>query len=313
MSSLSFLFSNDLIIGVLLIILIVILYFAIIGVLNSKLGQIAVRYKKTPPSRAITAIPFLGQPIHLMLLEYADRYNDQYLSPTFDRFWGLNKSDQITIVAPTAPYTEKTKEFLYFEDKIDHLYFRRYGDVDAFVHLFGSILRQFEKAKVDYYYSKEFSDLRKQGEDLIIIGGPDFNDTCERFMSDIPIRFEETGPECESDIKLVDDHNGEEYTPEFDDSGNIEKDYGLFAKFPHPEVNNYDVYMISGIRTHGVIGSSKCFISWNGDMLESCAENCKKVLNHEGNDPHFAVPFSVECTEENVNTPDIDDSKIISL
>lgn len=231
MSSLSFLFSNYLITVILLLVIILILYFAIIGVLNSKPGQIAVKYEKTPLSRAITAIPVLGQPIHLTLLEYADRYNNQHLSPTFDRFWGLEKSEQITIVAPTAPYTEETKELLYFEDKIDHLYFRRYGDVDAFVHLFGSILRRFEKAKIDYYYSDEYSDLRRQGEDLIIIGGPDFNGTCDRFMSKIPFRFEEAGSECESDIKLVDDHNRKEYTPKFDDAGKVKKTTAFLQNF----------------------------------------------------------------------------------
>lgn len=212
--------------------------------------------------------------------------------PYFKSLWGFNENDHVYIICPELPEPKKKQE----PEPEEFLYLGKYGDIDSFMIVYTSLNKLYPRLKIDFCTSKEFKEYpgTSYQDNLILIGGPDYNKITEAFMKYTPFEFLE---ENETTI-LRNKLSNQRF------KSNIERgiDYGFFFKIPNPSTNK-KLIMINGIHTYGVYGAAKCFSLFDEQDIPS--NNCKEVIEKWGDDPNFAIILETNIIDTRVMTPKI--------
>ncbi len=209
------------------------------------------------------------------------------------RIWGVS-GQRVKIVCPTL-----TREYIplhSLKDSSEFVKFTRYGDGDALVKVLTLVRTLFPNVNADYVLSKEINDAYR--EDLIIIGGPDFNAVAKEFMkeSKCPIQYRKIkGDKAAFMHRLL--------QRKYFLSSKIGKheDYGLFARFPNPFNRSKVVIIIGGLGTWGVLGAVEAF-----ENNANGRENLRAIIDEISENPHFAVLIPVRAVHLHTPLPKID-------
>lgn len=218
----------------------------------------------------------------------------------FKSLWGFNENDHVYIICPELPEPKKKQEL----EPEEYLYLGKYGDIDSFREAHISLSKLYPRLKIDSCTSKEFKEYSGTSyeDNLILIGGPDYNKITEEFMKHTPFEFLE-----ENETTILGNKSSNQRF-----KSNIGKgiDYGFFCKIPNPW-SNKKLIMINGIHTYGVHGAAKCFSLFDEQDIPS--NNCKEVIEELGDDPNFAIILETNIIDKRVMTPKINRKDLIAL
>lgn len=227
----------------------------------------------------------------------------------FKSLWGFNENDAVYIVCPELEEPEKRQE----PEEEEFLYLGKYGDIDSFIVMYTSLSKLYPQLNIKFCTGEEFDKQpgNPYAENLILIGGPDYNRVTRVFMKHTPFEF------LEKDEVTILRHqeSGKEFESKFVDYNGIEEitDYGFFLKISNPNNPNKKVVMINGIHTYGVYGAAKCFSMHDEHEIDIPRANCKDVIDELGDDPNFTVILEVKSINKKIGVPKISKRSIISL
>ena len=279
----------------------------------SIIDKIALYYKSHPSLRFVNSIPVLGSSIHEYLTARSEQIEQKIRSQCREistlnllrTLWGLDKRSKIYIVCP------ELEEMRQFPEPREFLYLGKYGDIDSLVVILYSLSKLYPVAEIRFFTSGEFENLpgNPLSNNLILIGGPDYNTVTRRFMRYVPFKFIEEGDET----VLYNSIKRETYRPEFkEENGIIDEavDYGFFVKIPNPFNEKKKLIMINGVHTIGVFGAAKAFSFYDLDERDVVRDNAKTVIDAIGPDPYFAAVFRVNYINRTIPVPTVDKSNL---
>lgn len=200
------------------------------------------------------------------------------------RIWGGDvRKDKIIIVCGELTGTFKPKQ----ANRKSHEYVNlaRYADQDALVETLKLLPKFFPDTEVEYYTSKELPQSKLRSN-LIVIGGPDFNQITKELIDNISFPFQYRTHGFET--YFYDKVNKLRFEIK-ERRGQIIEDYGLFAHFSNPLTSNTSIIMIGGLQTFGVLGAIKAFA-----MNSNGRSNTKKILKQNQRGKDFAVLIPVK-------------------
>lgn len=208
------------------------------------------------------------------------------------RVWsgGISKR-RFIVICPTLPVSYIPRHARKSSPEFVNL--AKYGDPDALVEVL-ILLRTFSpNSIIERIISNKIPDNYYR-ENLIIIGGPDFNDVARDFMkeSNCPIRYQITSTKCSFLCKP----SRKEFLLKTKQRGQALQDYGLFARFPNPFNHSKTVIMIGGLGTHGVLGAAEAF---GANPIGK--NNTRKIVDNVSENPFFVVLIPVRVS--GVHTP----------
>lgn len=213
------------------------------------------------------------------------------------RVWsgGISKR-HITVVCPTLPVSYLPKHARKSSPEFVNL--AKYGDPDALVEVLILLRTLFTNSRVRRLISRKIShnDYR---ENLIVIGGPDFNNVAREFMreSNCPIQYQIAGSKC----AFLCRPSRKEFLLKTKRRGQALQDYGLFARFPNPFNRSKTVIMIGGLGTRGVLGAAEAF-----GINPIGKKNTRKIVDNVSENPFFAVLIPVRVSESHTPYCEID-------
>lgn len=203
------------------------------------------------------------------------------------RIWSGGVSwDEIIVVCPTLPTAYIPKHALRSSSEFVNL--AKYGDPDALVELLILLRTFYPNIKITRCTSKKVSETQYRN-DLIIIGGPDFNKVTKIFMkeSKCPIQYKIE----ENVTAFLDKINKRSYPLKERCQKQEIQDYGLFARFPNPHDKSKTIIMIGGLGTHGVLCAAEAF-----GANPIGRKNTKFVIDSVSENPYFAVVIPVNIS-----------------
>jgi len=228
------------------------------------------------------------------------------------KVWGIKNNDVIVLVCseldnPDIRQKVEEKEFYYIF---------KYGDVDAYFEVFVTLLRLFPKIKLKVMTSGEVLKTRIDiAQNLILIGGPDYNAIAEHFLNKKITRFnykcsyrDDKPTETNNEIVVFDSVKNKEYCEE---SGF--KDYGYFEKIKNPYNPQRNIIFLGGCHTIGVTGTVKAFSmaeSEQGEIPKQVYQNAKLVSKHIKKNSEFSILFKVDRVGQTLNVPLVNESYI---
>lgn len=214
------------------------------------------------------------------------------------KIWsGRLSTRQITIVCPELPPNYQPKYAR--TGSPEFLYLARFGDLDALVEVLTLLPKLFPDAEAKYVTSKEVQRKDRQGN-LIVVGGPDFNDLTADLLESqsLPFEYREKG----KDTVIYEVASGREF-PLIRKKGRVCQDYGVFARFPNPLNKRNTVIMIGGLQTFGVLGAVQAF-----GMNAAGRKNVKRVMKRCSGSLRFVTLIPVEVSGGQPSRSDIDTS-----
>jgi hypothetical protein len=234
---------------------------------------------------------------------------------TFKEIWDFGEADSVDLVFGRIPSGDRSK-FTKISDP-NFLRYQAIADIDTLVYLSRFLSRNFPGKVQHDYMPNEFQ--KDVDNPLIAVGGPAWNTIAGRYYDDIqdgssrakiPVSFvsdESTGEEY---IKLrAKDGSITEHRAEAASKG-ITYDVGLFARFLYKF--DVPVFIISGIRTGGVLGAAQAF----SDNAYG-RRNCQYLGTIDHDLSEFIVVLRVLCRVQDgdmvVETPTLDSDSIILL
>ncbi|MHC4155074.1 MAG: hypothetical protein ACYST6_09155 [Planctomycetota bacterium] len=270
--------------------------------MRRRIAKLAKWYVGRPGARFVVAIPWVGSAIHEYLTAQA-RAGDLGL---FRRLWGL-ANEAVYVVCSELDRSKKRQQ----PEPGEFLYLGKYGDLDALFEVLVSLNRLFPNLSPKFCTGDEFENLtgNPYAENLILIGGPDYNKVVRELMDLTPFEFEER----EGDTVLVDKRTKESYESKRNAEGRIVTDYGFFLKMQNPHNADKKVVMLNGIHTYGVYGAAKCFLSQDEHEVGIAPANCAAVLDRFGDDPTFAVVLEVRTMGNKVGTPRVEKTRLMPI
>lgn len=219
------------------------------------------------------------------------------------RLWGGDiKRERIIVVCGELTGTFKPKQAN--RKSHEHVNLSRYADQDALVETLKLLPKLFPDTEVEYYTSKELPHSKRRNN-LIVIGGPDFNQLTKDLINNInlPFQYRIHG----SETCFYDKQNRARFEIE-KKRGQIIKDFGLFAHFSNPLNRNTSVIMIGGLQTFGVLGAIMAFA-----MNKNGKNNTKKILKQNQRGKNFVVLIPVKVLNAQPADSNIDMNSYRSL
>lgn len=102
-----------------------------------------------------------------------------------------------------------------------------------------------------------------------------------------------------NDDIIVDNNTRIHYRPFLNSNGKILYDIGLICKIVNPFNNKFNIFIISGIRTYGVLGAAKCFTD-----NEKSGKNISFCFEKFG-ESSFSLLFKVPIINTTAICPDL--------
>jgi len=204
------------------------------------------------------------------------------------RLWLLNGSkERITVVCPELPPSYRPR---YSQrDSQEYVRLSKFGDLDALMEVLTLLPKIAPEREVRYLVPSELHRKDREG-DLIVIGGPDFNELTEKSNRAVDLPYE-----CKvvrGVPQYVDQTNGEKFVMEFDKHKRESMDYGLFARLPNPWNEKSTMILIEGLGTRGVLGALFAF-----GLHATGKRNAKAVMDRLGTSSGFAVLIPVPVAD----------------
>lgn len=206
-----------------------------------------------------------------------------------------SSSPQLTIVCPELPPSYQPK--FARKGSLEFVNLAHFGDLDALVELLTLLPKLFPNTEPKYVTSAELQ-RRDRGGDLVVIGGPDFNQFTAELVQALPLPF--TYRQRRGTTVFRDSGTDREYDLQLQRK-QVCRDYGLFARFPNPLNSRNTVIMIGGLQTFGVLGAVKAF-----GMTAAGRKNARRRADRCPGSPLFAVLIPVVVAGGQPSISDID-------
>lgn len=268
--------------------------------------KLAQWYEKSSWTRFIIAIPIIGSAINAYLLAVA-RESSATLS-SYRKLFGF-KHELIYIVCSQLDESELRQQ----PEPEEFLYLSKYGDIDAFFEVLTSLGKVFPRLNAKFCTGQEFGKFNENqyATNLLLIGGPDYNEITRFFMQYTPFEFITRRGQA----LLNDKKNNRVFKSAYCKEQGLRKvtDYGFFLKMPNPLNHNKTLIMINGIHTYGVYGAAKCFLSQDEHEINLTMRNCKDIIDRLGKAPNFAVILEVQSINNIVAIPSINPEYVMQL
>ena len=244
--------------------------------------------------------------IHAVLKGYTE-------DRAFKEVWEFGQSTSLNLVFGQIPETYLSR--FGKGDDPNHLRYQSVADIDTLVSLSRFLSRNFPHLVQEDYKSGEFK--RDMDRPLIAVGGPGWNAIARRYYgvgvsksptARLPLEFDLDELTGEDVVRMLDSGD----VLKANDLGNGEvEDIGIFAKFEDKRYN-VPVYVISGIRTGGVLGSA-LVLSDNANGRR----NCQYLSSLDEDLQEFLIVFKVICVSKDgiahVETPILNNETILYL
>lgn len=227
---------------------------------------------------------------------------------SFYDLWFPKHTRNITIVAP--PSSDGLEDAKLTSPNYAML--DRLGDRDS-VYSIGKLLSRRYPAAVIHLVSSEDFARQSLAQNFVIIGGPGGvadsgassdpnplvgNQACRKFAERNKSRFAYSA-DCE--VLVI---GNQKFAAEFDSSGYLIKDHGVFSASSNPYLRSTRIVLLHGIHTLGVLGATRVFDgeldSHSNFSTLADAVSAKPRLLDEGFECHFPVDVmhgEVECPE----------------
>lgn len=231
-----------------------------------------------------------------------DRHTEEFY---FRQIWGFEQTEPILVACSELPYAVQWRE----PESNEFFYLGNFGDVDSLLETVITLNCLYPKTNVEFKPESGVNpeDLQKN---IIIVGGPDYNQYASRFGNKIPFIYE-TG-ESSHDIYLKHQETGNTFEPDISNEPIV--DYGFFAKTENPYNPEKSLIFIGGCHTYGVYGAAKAFGYHSDEPDQIAYNNCQKIVDKYGTDPTFCTILEVEeITGEGVVTPRVKDDSCEQL
>ncbi len=200
-------------------------------------------------------------------------------------FWGLEGEHSIYLVCPEIPQESRIVD----TSLVMRHYVRlmKFADLDTLFYLEGFMSRYFPDIRV---YECTCNNVPPEAyeENFISIGGIAWNKVTAELIQRISLPFVQRDGGAGKDDPIEDIRTKTQYLPTVGTDGAMQEDIGFFVKVPNPANKKRSLFIINGIRTHGVLGAAKCFA---GDAQS--VDNCSYILKPMGKDPQFVALLRV--------------------
>lgn len=141
-------------------------------------------------------------------------------------------------------------------------------DADAMFASTLKLVNLYPGLKVKRFYSKDFPEKSFQGNDLLVVGGPDSNKITKKILEGLdptfPFSYEETDEPY--DFVLKDRSSLREFKKRFDGK-DLKSDYGFFLKVPNPYASERNILLITGIGGEGTFACSQALPFGDDEFL----------------------------------------------
>lgn len=229
----------------------------------------------------------------------------------FYDLWFPRLARNITIVAP--PSSDGLEDAKLTSPNYAML--DRLGDRDS-IYSIGKLLSRRYPAAVIHLVSSEDFARQSLAQNFVIIGGPGGvtdsgassgpnplvgNQACRKFAERNKSRFIYS-EDCEALVI-----GKQKFEAEFDSSGYLIKDHGVFSVSSNPYLRSTRIVLLHGIHTLGVLGATRVFDgeldSLSNFAMLADAVSAQPRLLDEGFECHFPVDVmhgEVECPEVSI-------------
>lgn len=232
-------------------------------------------------------------------------HNDSLANIYLNKIWFPSDVSNIHVITSTEH--EKREKFA-LPTSDNYMLLESLGDKDSLLEVMTFLSRNYRNANTSMYAADGY--INDMEGDFVIIGGPgdeegDGNKICKIFMEkmDVKVRYSE---DCEDLIFDAEIFNATK------EKNKTIRDYGYFARFPNPFNPKFNVILVNGIHTFGVLGAAKVFSDH-----PSAQGNIRMVLKKLNLDKikqaSFECFFPVDVFQQTVVCPEIDEQYIMSL
>jgi len=184
-------------------------------------------------------------------------------------------------------------------------YLGSYGDIYAFFELSLSLPRILPYMNIRFASGWEFANMPGANfrTDMMLLGGPDFNEVTATYMPYTPFEYREEHKQAILYNKIT----GQSliYQAGTQASSFRGVDYGFFLKMPNPDNPQKSIFMFNGIRSQGVYGAVKCFLSQALDERNVAESNINKIIQVISRFPYFAITLKVIFTKFSTCIPEV--------
>ncbi|HPX76062.1 MAG TPA: hypothetical protein PLW77_05715 [Bacteroidales bacterium] len=229
------------------------------------------------------------------------------------KIWGFKNNDTVLVICSELDRAH-TRQNL---DPREFYYHFKYGDVDAYFETIVTLLRLYPKLKLKVMSSGEAaSTIIDLSQNLVLIGGPDFNKVTELILSENNTLFGYLSPESPSqsstypdEIALLHKKSMKEYC-----HTTSLKDYGYFEKIVNHLNPNKHIVIIGGCHSMGVTSAIKAFSLLNSEhdeMPQTVKMNSKLLAKKlKSRSMPFAILVEAERIGQTIGTPRIKNENI---
>ena len=190
----------------------------------------------------------------------------------------------------------------------NYTHFQKFANKDAMFVLISLLTKLYPDANIKKCVAEEVdlnSGLIK--DNLVVIGGPGDNGK-ENKISALISKLINSTVSYSNNCEIMHIKNNDAFSAVRDSKKNIIKDYGYFGRIKNPFDNNFDVIMIHGIHTFGVLGATQVF---SDDDI--AVKNIEIILNKLDNHVYFESWFSVKVIGDAIIIPQINIKNIRKL
>lgn len=218
-----------------------------------------------------------------------------------DSIWSYPDGAPIRIACSVAPKADRPS----YADPghLNYTSFARFADLDTLIAVHGQIKADNPKSDVKVMSLQDFKAEDTRGHVVIIGGGAADHQAgrllCRKLLLPEPERvLYRTG------AKTWDSHifrfgESDRFKASFDEEGLI-GDIGVFARGPHPSVQDLTVTVCNGITSRGVLGAALCFID-----SERKIKNQQYIRDRLDNVQAYCICMEVEVLGGDAAPPDL--------
>ncbi len=219
------------------------------------------------------------------------------------RFWGFGDGESVYLVCPEIPVTER----IPYADarQRDYLRLAKFADIDSLYHLKDFLARQFARVSFQECTSEEVPNQALEAS-LIVIGGVAWNRLNRELTARLGLPWVQTDGGPGNDDPYVDTLTGKRLLPVLAGDQSLQQDVSLFVRVPNPANRAKRLFVVSGIRTYGVLGAAKCFAADGAGEA-----NCDHAFARFGFNPQFAVLFRTAVINNFVPVPNLSEDGVV--
>ncbi|HFD31690.1 MAG TPA: hypothetical protein ENJ28_03095 [Gammaproteobacteria bacterium] len=196
-------------------------------------------------------------------------------------FWGITEGKQFHIICPEIPVELRT-QFANSEET-NYLRYSKFADIDSLIYVKTHLYSVDSTLVITDYTSEEYNHSVNEAQ--IVVGGPAWNRIAREYQKILPVKFEDGGDGCDDPLVVKYGDNVDKLIPVVENNQLIH-DISCFARLSVGSKKK--VYLVSGCRTLGVLGSATVFLS------SECAGNNIEWLSSIVGDSDFVVVFRTQ-------------------